>query len=50
MLMVVPVPAATLHQAGAVILLTVLLVLVHYLSAESRHLAAKPPPAEVSPV
>ena len=50
LLMVVPVRVATLHQAGAVILLTVLLVLVHYLSAESRPAAVEPPPAEVSPV
>ena len=48
LLMVVPVPVATLHQAGAAILLTVLLVLVHYLSAESRPLAAEPPPVEAS--
>ncbi len=48
LLMVVPVPIATLHQGGAVILLTVLLVLVHYLSAQARPHAAEPPSVEIS--
>ncbi len=36
LLLVVPVPVATMHQCGAVVLLTVVLVLVHSLAAEPR--------------
>jgi heme A synthase len=45
LLMVVPVPVATLHQAGAVALLTAMLVLTHCLSAPPRlRINASPPP------
>jgi heme a synthase len=43
LLLVVPVPVATLHQGGAVILLTVILVLVHSLaSAPRRRIETQP--------
>lgn len=48
LLLVVPVPVATMHQAGAVILLTVLLVLVHHLSASRRHQVVTQPPVVTS--
>jgi cytochrome c oxidase assembly protein subunit 15 len=46
LLLVVPVSAATLHQCGAVILLTVTLVLVHRLSTEPRRRIQTPPVPE----
>jgi cytochrome c oxidase assembly protein subunit 15 len=46
LLLVVPVPVATLHQGGAVVLLTVTLIVVHSLSHTSQR-RAPPPPAPV---
>jgi cytochrome c oxidase assembly protein subunit 15 len=47
LLLVVPVPVATLHQAGAVVLLTVTLVVVHRLSHTThRRAAALPVPLD----
>jgi heme a synthase len=46
LLLVVPVPVATLHQAGAVALLTAMLVLTHCLSAPPRLRINAPPPPE----
>jgi cytochrome c oxidase assembly protein subunit 15 len=43
LLLVVPVSAALLHQAGAVVLLTVLLVLLHNLTATPRRRIDTPP-------
>jgi heme a synthase len=45
LLLVVPVSVATLHQAGAVVLLTVVLVLLHGLTAMPLQRAATPPEA-----
>jgi cytochrome c oxidase assembly protein subunit 15 len=46
LLLVVPVPVAVLHQSGAVVLLTVMLVVVHRLSGGRRRPAATPGLAE----
>ena len=48
LLLVVPVSVATLHQCGAVILLTVVLVLVHRLSKAPRPLAKARPVSETT--
>jgi heme a synthase len=47
LLMVVPVSLATLHQFGAVLLLTVMLVVVHRLSNAPRPRVELPVPIEV---
>jgi cytochrome c oxidase assembly protein subunit 15 len=49
LLLVVPVPVATLHQLGAVLLLTVVLIVVHRLSNAPRR-RAEPPAAADLPV
>jgi cytochrome c oxidase assembly protein subunit 15 len=46
LLLVVPVPVATLHQSGAVLLLTVMLVVVHRSSGVRRRPAEMPGPGE----
>jgi cytochrome c oxidase assembly protein subunit 15 len=48
LLLVVPVPVATLHQLGAVLLLTVMLVVVHRLSGAPRRPVEMPMPVEIS--
>jgi heme a synthase len=48
LLLVVPVTVATLHQSGAVLLLTVLLVVVHRLSGARRRPVEVPAPVEIS--
>jgi cytochrome c oxidase assembly protein subunit 15 len=48
LLLVVPVSVATLHQCGAVILLTVVLVLVHRLSKAPRTLTKARPVSETT--
>jgi cytochrome c oxidase assembly protein subunit 15 len=48
LLLVVPVPVATLHQCGAVILLTVVLVLVHRLSNAPRRRTETQPVLETT--
>jgi cytochrome c oxidase assembly protein subunit 15 len=48
LLLVVPVPVAVLHQTGAVLLLTVMLVVVHRLSGAARRPVEIPAPVETS--
>jgi cytochrome c oxidase assembly protein subunit 15 len=48
LLLVVPVSVATLHQSGAVILLTVVLVVLHCLSGAPRRPVETPGPIEIS--
>lgn len=48
LLLVVPVSVATLHQSGAVILLTVVLVVVHHLTGLSRGRVETQPANEIS--
>ena len=48
LLLVVPVSVATLHQCGAVILLTVMLVLVHRLSNAPRPWIERQPVLETT--
>jgi cytochrome c oxidase assembly protein subunit 15 len=46
LLLVVPVPVAVMHQSGAVLLLTVMLVVMHRVSGGRHHPAPMPGPAE----
>lgn len=48
LLLVVPVSVATMHQSGAVLLLTVVLVVVHRLSGARRRPVETPGPIEIS--
>lgn len=48
LLLVVPVPVAAMHQSGAVLLLTVMLVVVHRLSGTARRPVQMPAPVEIS--
>jgi cytochrome c oxidase assembly protein subunit 15 len=47
LLLVVPVPVATLHQLGAVVLLTVMLIVVHRLSGVPHRRVELPVPVEL---
>jgi cytochrome c oxidase assembly protein subunit 15 len=48
LLLVVPVPVATLHQSGAVLLLTAVLIVVHRWSGTPRRPVELPAPGEIS--
>ena len=48
LLLLVPVSVATMHQSGAVVLLTVMLIVVHRVSGTPRRPVALSPPVEIS--